>query len=409
MGNGLFITMMGHGHVNPTLGLVKELMARGEKITYIAGFEFEDKIKKIGAEFVGYENKMNLSNFLSGGKKLSNLQASNIKKEHVEKIGEMMGAQFTEMVEKVFGLKEKFDYLVYDSSFIIGEEVAKTLKVPAISSTTIFLLNKAILEERPEASFMKLGRYVRSGINYDSENFTNISRKYGVSFESLKDKNRKMANGDLKIVYTSRYLQPRSEDFDESHLFIGASVGDRNEGLDFSIDKNKKTIYISLGTLFNKSVEFYKECIEAFKDMDLNIILSVGKSINIQETFKDIPKNFIIKNYVSQLDVLKETDIFITHGGMNSTNEGLYFDIPLIFIPQSVDQPFVANRVKELGAGLVINKDEISKEKLKESVNIILENKEFRENSKKIGKSLRDAGGYKKGVDEILKLRDSYK
>lgn len=93
---------------------------------------------------------------------------------------------------------------------------------------------------------------------------------------------------------------------------------------------------------------------------------------------------------------------------MNSTNEGLYFDIPLILIPQSVDQPFVANRVAELNAGLVLNKDEITSEKLKESVNIILKDSKYKENSAKIGKSLRDAGGYKKGVDEILKLRDSF-
>ena len=94
---------------------------------------------------------------------------------------------------------------------------------------------------------------------------------------------------------------------------------------------------------------------------------------------------------------------------MNSTNEGLYFNIPLILIPQSVDQPFVANRVAELGAGIVIEKNRITPEALNKCVAEILSDDNFRLNSEKIGESLREAGGYKVGVDEIIKLKDSMK
>ena len=45
---------------------------------------------------------------------------------------------------------------------------------------------------------------------------------------------------------------------------------------------------------------------------------------------------------------------------MNSTNEGLYYDVPLVLIPQSGDQPFVANRVTQLGAGIIIEKDKVT-------------------------------------------------
>lgn len=91
---------------------------------------------------------------------------------------------------------------------------------------------------------------------------------------------------------------------------------------------------------------------------------------------------------------------------MNSTNEALYYDVPLILIPQFIDQPAVANRVAELGAGVVIEKDKVTAEVLKQSVVMILSDNNFKINSKKIGKSLREAGGYKKGVDEILNLKN---
>lgn len=140
--------------------------------------------------------------------------------------------------------------------------------------------------------------------------------------------------------------------------------------------------------------------------MDVKVVMSIGKKIDIN-TFKDIPSNFIVKNYVPQLEILKHADIFITHGGMNSINEGLYYELPLVLIPQSVDQPFVANRVAELGAGIVLKKDEITAQILKESVEKIFSDKNYKINSEKIGESLRDGGGYKRGVDEIFNLKHS--
>jgi len=55
---------------------------------------------------------------------------------------------------------------------------------------------------------------------------------------------------------------------------------------------------------------------------------------------------------------------------------------------------------------IVIEKDKVTPEILKQSVVKILTDDNFRINSEIIGKSLREAGGYKKGVDEILNLKN---
>lgn len=54
----------------------------------------------------------------------------------------------------------------------------------------------------------------------------------------------------------------------------------------------KKVIYISLGTLFNNSIEFYESCFKAFDNMDAKIIMSVGENTD-SNTFKSSPSNFI--------------------------------------------------------------------------------------------------------------------
>jgi len=398
MSNALFVNMLGHGHVNPTIGIVNELMVRGERITYIAGEEFRNKIEKTGAEYKSYKNSLNISNPIN----------SNINSENSTQRLEGIANSFKEILEAIFSSKEKFDYIIYDSAFIIGREVGRILNIPAICSITTFAMNEKT--NIFSSQFSKFGPKIQELLNGSQyiNLVKNLDEKYDIKFPSSSSIFTALAgNGMINIVFTSRYFQPNNESFDESYKFIGSSIADRKEDMSFSMGTSdkKKIIYISLGTIFNNSIEFYESCFEAFDDMDAKIVMSVGKNTDIS-TIKSIPSNFIVRDYVPQLEVLKHADVFITHGGMNSTNEGLYYDVPLILIPQFADQPFVANRVAELGAGIVIEKDKVTPEVLKQSVVKILSDNNFRINSKKIGKSLREAGGYKKGVDEILNLKN---
>ena len=95
----------------------------------------------------------------------------------------------------------------------------------------------------------------------------------------------------------------------------------------------------------------------------INFVLKRSRIVSIQllcllankteiSDLGDIPKNFIVKNYVPQTELLKYTKLFITHGGMNSTHEGIYNGVPLVVIPQSADQPVIAKQVENLGAGV---------------------------------------------------------
>ncbi len=283
--------------------------------------------------------------------------------------------------------------------------MGRVLKIPTICSITTFATNENtnILSDLFKKFGPKIQPLLTSSVYI---NFVkNLQEKYDIKFPSIFT--AVGGTGTINIVYTSKYLQICGESFDESYKFIGPSIADRKEDMFLSLETNdkKKVIYISLGTIFNNSIEFYENCFKAFDNMDVKIIMSIGKNIDVN-TFKSIPSNFVVRNYVSQLEILKQADVFITHGGMNSTNEGLYYDVPLILIPQFADQPFVAKRVAELGAGIIIEKDKVTPEILKQSVVKILSDNNFRINSEKIGKSLREAGGYKKAIDEILNLKN---
>lgn len=393
MSRVLFVNVFGYGHINPTIGIVKELIDRGEKVTYVAGDEFREKIESIGADFVGYKN-FDEAQFQNG-----NIRFEDIEPQIIE-----ITRVYKGIIDIIFNLKEKFDYIIYDTLFFLGNEIGRVLSIPTISSSSSFAANNKIdffsafiNSFKPVLDRLLTGSELVDTIRY-------LWGKYEIKvpdFSSLGS-----LRNDINIVYTSKLFQIFGESFDESYKFIGPSIIDRMEKSDPSlqISENKKTIYISLGTVFNESIEFYQCCLKAFEDIDAKIIMSVGKSIDIS-TFKSVPSNFIIRNYVPQLEILKHADVFITHGGMNSANEGLYYSVPLILVPQFFDQSIVANRVAELGAGIVIEKHKVTAELLKQSVERIFSDISYKANSEKIGKSLREAGGYKKGVDEIFTIK----
>ena len=65
-----------------------------------------------------------------------------------------------------------------------------------------------------------------------------------------------------------------------------------------------------MGTIFNQQPELYTTCFEAFQEIQATVILSVGKQTDISQ-FKDIPSNFIIRNYVPQLEILEQADVLL--------------------------------------------------------------------------------------------------
>ena len=54
MARALFLSLPLHGHVNPSLPLVRELVDRGDAVTYYAAEAFASRIEQAGAKYRGY-------------------------------------------------------------------------------------------------------------------------------------------------------------------------------------------------------------------------------------------------------------------------------------------------------------------------------------------------------------------
>jgi UDP:flavonoid glycosyltransferase YjiC (YdhE family) len=102
---------------------------------------------------------------------------------------------------------------------------------------------------------------------------------------------------------------------------------------------------------------------------------------------------------------LQCADAFITHGGMNSVHEGLYYGVPEIVVPHQMEQLLNAVRVKTVGAGILLGEKapygRVTAAELREALDKVLNDDTYRQKANHYGKSLKDAGGYQKAVELI--------
>ncbi len=386
MAKVLFINGNVHGHINPTLPVVKELVNNGEEVCYFSTVEFKQKVEATGAHFVDYGSRM--YEFFQKFKPSGNHPFYTL----IEFMLEMDRIAVPIVIEKTSG--EVFDYIIHDSMFGGGSVLSKLLNIPAICSCTSFAMNRL-----PLPSHM-----LQPGFNSQLDNiYTKLkdtATDWGVELDIMDIFFKKES---LNIVYTSKMFQLESETFDDSFRFVGPSMAEREEKLDFRIDDlgNKPLIYISMGTIINQCVDFYKMALEAFKNENCMVIMSVGNKTDIG-LLGEIPDNFIVRNHVPQLEVLKSADVIICHGGLNSVNEALYYGVPVISIPQVNDQYMVSRQLVKLGAGLELKMEEITDEVLRNSVKTVLSDTSYKASSTEIGRSFVEAGGYKAAAKLIM-------
>ena len=86
---------------------------------------------------------------------------------------------------------------------------------------------------------------------------------------------------------------------------------------------------------------------------------------------------------------------------MNSVNEAMYAGVPMLVIPQGAEQPLVAGRVVELGAGLSLRPAEATEEAVRALARRLLDEPRFRKAATTLQVAQREAGGYERAADEL--------
>lgn len=377
-----------HGHVNPSLEVIRELVARGHRVTYAIPHLFAEKVAETGAEPVLFETT------LPGPDDDPEAWGT----ELIDNIEPFL----TEAIETLPQLAAAYegdepDLVLHDITSYPARVLARRWGVPEISLSPNLVAWEGYEEEVAEPMYAELKE-------------TERGKAYYARFHAWLAENGITQHCDpfvgrppRSLVLIPKALQPNADRVDETiHTFVGACQGDRSAQGDWRRPAGaEKVLLVSLGSSFTKQPAFYRACIEAFGDLPgWHVVLQVGKHVEAGE-LGEIPANVEVHQWVPQLAVLKQADAFITHAGAGGSQEGLATGTPMVAVPQAVDQFGNADMLQALGVARHVPMEEATAHTLREAVLGLVGDPEVARRLAEARASMAGEGGTKMAADLI--------
>ncbi|RZT79884.1 MGT family glycosyltransferase [Micromonospora violae] len=379
-----FLNINMHGHINPTLPVVGELVRRGHSVTYHTTPNHAEQIAATGARVFLYHGE---DAPLSGPPTPVTV---------MEQLARTAVRVLPAVLTDLRGTRPNL--IVHDSLCPWGPVAARELGVPPASSFTTFAFNRRV--PSPTRGSWELFRAAaalpRPTVGYLRSRWE-LRRRYDTRTVPLID----LANirQPLNLVYTSRAFHPEADSFDQSYQFVGPSIGARPADSSFPVDRLQDPVmYASMGTVFDAPT-LLRTFADALAPLGGTVVISTGHTD--PATLGPLPDNVLAYRSVPQLEVLARAALFITHGGVNSVNEALYAGTPTLVVPQGADQLLVASRIVELDAGLSIRTEDVTVEAVRALAQRLLDEPRFRAAASTLQVAQREAGGYARAADVL--------
>lgn len=391
MAFGYFFCIPAYGHFNPTVPYVSELVSHGEDIAYFSTTPFKGRIESTGAVFRSLDHVMRPD---LTGISTNMFELSNWVIEDTEAILDEVHPMARD---------EKPDFIIHDMTCLWARILAEVLAVPAISIIPSFAFGPRMILTSPDlfgSLLSTLGPAIPT-VWRSFKSCRRLKRRFGVR---VPPGPRALYNyEDMNIVWTTREFQPGARFFGEHFHFVGPSIGRRKEIEGFPFDQlsDRPLVLVSLGTLYHDQPWFYRETLRALGRLDVQAVIATGKRLD-PEAIGSIPDNCLLFDSVPQLALLERADVFITHGGMNSVSEALCSGVPMLVTPQMVEQRYVARQAYRKGAAIVLEKEDVTADRLQAGVEELLNTPDYRESAVRQGQSLSAGGGYTRAAEITL-------
>ncbi|MFG2077353.1 macrolide family glycosyltransferase [Nonomuraea maritima] len=380
-----FLNIPMHGHVNPTLPVVAELVRRGHSVVCHTSSAFAKGIEATGATVRLHPG---------GDAPLPDPPVPFTMLDGLTRAAVGLLPAVLADLRRV-----RPDLVVHGAACPWGAVAAEELGVPAAALFTTFAFNRHA-PSPTRASWDLLASAAvrpRHAVSYVRSQWR-LHRRYHASGLPLLDLLN--VREPLNVVFTSRAFQPDAGAFDATYRFVGPSLGARPLDPTFPLDRLRSPVlYASLGTVFTAEPGLLRAFAAALAPLAGTVVIATGQTD--PAALGPLPDNVLARRFVPQPEVLARAALFVTHGGMNSVNEALYAGVPMLVIPQGADQPVVARRVVELGAGLSIRTEDAAEGPVRALAGRLLGEPGFLAAARALQVAQREAGGYLRAADEL--------
>jgi MGT family glycosyltransferase len=378
-----FVSLPAHGHVNPVLPVVAELARRGWRTSVATGERFRPEVEKVGATLVP-----------------TPAQAPTAPPPAVT--GPAVFAHFLERVladarGSLPVLTEHFradppHAVCYDATSLAGRILAAQTRAADVALLPTFATNE---RSSPFARSSPSAAAPPPEVLAAGRELGELAAAHGVALQRGVGLG---APASLNIVFIPREFQPAADTFDDRFRFVGPSPAAREDDPGWAPPEGP-VLFVSLGTAFNDRPAFYRACLEAFAGRG-PVAMAVGQHVRVDD-LGPVPGNVDVRPWFPQPAVLRHAAAFVSHAGMGSTMEALYYGVPLVCVPQMLEQEANARRVAELGLGVRLDAARLTAADLRAAVDAVTGDAPVRVALDRMRDAVRNAGGAGAAADAI--------
>ncbi|MEF9914111.1 macrolide-inactivating glycosyltransferase [Streptomyces sp. P5-A9] len=377
-----------HGHVNPSLEVIRELVARGHRVSYAIPASFAGTVAATGAEPVIYTSVLpTADNPEDWGTELI---------DNIEPFLEDAVQALPQLADAFDG--DEPDLVLHDITSYPARVLAHRWGVPAVQLWPNLVPWEGYAEEVGDPATAELKRTERGRAYY--ARFAAWLAGNGLGDLSSDDFVARPRRG---LVLIPEALQPNADRVDHARFtFVGACQGDRAGQGEWKRPAGaEKVLLVSLGSSFTDEPAFYRECVRAFGDLPgWHVVLQIGSRVD-PSALGEVPDSVEVHSWVPQLSVLKQADAFITHAGAGGSQEGLATATPMVAVPQAVDQFGNADMLQSLGVARHLPKEEADAASLRAAVLALVDDPDVAARLARIQERMAGEGGSVRAADLI--------
>ncbi|MFJ2224897.1 macrolide family glycosyltransferase [Streptomyces anulatus] len=361
-------------HVLPGLGIVRELVARGHRVTYANDPVMADRIEATGAELVPCTSVLPVAD-------------NNWPTDPVA----AMDLFLDEAMQALPQLHAAYDHdpadlYLYDIGAYAARALAESQGRPLMQLSPSFVAWEGYEEE--------VAAHLRGlpGAPAYRERFGRWLAGCGATTLDVDAFSGPPARA---LALIPEAMQPSADRVDTGTVtFVGPCFdAQADTGRWTRPEEAEKVLLISLGSAYTRRPEFYRQCLAAYGDLPgWHVVLQIGRHTDPRE-LGDIPPGVEVHSWVPQRAILEQADAFVTHAGMGGCGEGLLAGVPMIAVPQGAEQFMNADRLVELGVARRIDTPDATADTLRAALNDLVTDPETARRSARLRAAARSEGG----------------
>ncbi|MEU8824763.1 macrolide family glycosyltransferase [Streptomyces sp. NPDC048636] len=369
-------------HVLPSLEVIRELVARGHRVTYANDPAVAGLIAETGAELVPCTSVLPVAD-------------NNWPDDPIA----AMGLFLDDAVQALPQLRAAYDndpadLYLYDIGAYAARALAESQDRPLLQLSPTFVAWSGYDEEFGTQLWQLPGA---------AEYRARFARWLAESGASTTDVDTFSGRPVRALALITRAMQPHADQVDtDAVTFVGPCSNTRENEAGWSRPADaEKVLLISLGSAYTRQPEFYRQCLAAYGDLPgWHVVLQIGKYTDPRE-LGGIPSNVELHSWVPQRAILEQADAFVTHAGMGGCGEGLLAGVPMIAVPQAAEQFINADRLVELGVARRIDTPDATAETLRAALDDLIADAEVTRRSALLRTEARAEGGTTRAADLI--------